>query len=128
MYTDCTGCAPDEIAVAYDSAEHDEYHAHGYFVIDTANERVRRSVEIPYELPWPSRDGRLVVTWGPSGNDWLPAKIYGTFSGKVGPFSGTAHYTQILTPYERFADLDAAVTALTAQTGATPAPEPAPSS
>ncbi len=124
-FAPCDGCTPGEVEVAYDSAEHDAYHAHGFFVIDTASERVRRSVEIPYALPWPTHDGRLEVTWGEtSEKEWLPLNIAGTFAGKLGPFAGVAHFTQRLSPYERYPHVQAAVDALTASTGATPAPAP----
>ncbi len=122
-FAPCSECAAGDIAVAYDSPQHDTFHAHGYFVIETATERVLRSVEIPYELPWPTRDGRLEVTWGVAGKSWLPVSVAGTFSGKVGPFRGTARYTQQLSPYEHYPRLGAAVEALTAATGATPAPD-----
>jgi hypothetical protein len=124
-FTACTSCAPGEVEVAYESPEHDAFHAHGYFIIDTASERVRRSVEIPYELPWPTHDGRLETIWGETAaKEWLPRSIVGTFAGKLGPFNGVAHFTQELSPYERYASVQTAVDALTAETGATPAPEP----
>ena len=124
-FAECSGCAVGEVEVAYDSAQRDTFHAHGYFVIDAASERVQRSVEIPYELPWPTRDGRLQVTWGETAEkEWLPLTIAGTFAGKLGPFAGVAHFTQRLSPYERFPHVQAAVDALTASTGATPAPAP----
>ncbi len=122
-FTDCVDCEAGDVAVAYDSVQHDAYHAHGYFVIDAVSERVLRTVEIPYELPFPTRDGRLEVTWGTAGKQWLPVSVAGTFTGKVGPFSGVAHYTQQLSPYERYPGIDTAVDALTAETGATPAPQ-----
>jgi hypothetical protein len=122
-FDECSGCAASEVEVAYTSARHDAYHAHGYFIIDTASERVDRSVEIPYQLPWPTRDGRIEVTWGnANATEWLPLTIADTFVGKLGPFSGTAHYVQRLSPYERFPGVNSAVDTLTAQTGATPAP------
>lgn len=128
-FADCTGCSPGEIEIAYESPEHDAYHAHGWFVIATASERVQRSVEIPYRLAWPTHDGRLEVTWGATAaNEWLPLRVAGTFVGKMGPFTGTAHYTQMLFRYERYARVEAAVAALTTETGATPAPTAPPAS
>ncbi len=112
----CSDCAAGTVAIGYSSATHDEVHAHGTIVVDTSTYHVLRVTQTPYAFTWPTRDGTIVMTWGASDTGWVPTQIAGRFSGRVGPFSGVAHYEQTLGPYERFATADAAVASLESAT------------
>jgi len=112
----CPDCAAGTVAVGYASPTHDEVHAYGTIVVETSSFHVVRVTQTPYAFTWPTRDGTIVVTWGAADTGWVPTQIAGSFSGRVGPFSGVAHYDQTLGPYARFATADAAVTALVSAT------------
>ncbi len=116
-FAPCDACAPGQLAIAYSSRTADAYHAHGTLVVDASAERVVRNTEIPYALPWPTKHGVIAITWAQASIGWFPSEIDGVFDGKVGPFSGTAHFSQRLAPYARFPSDDAAIAALAAATG-----------
>ncbi len=113
----CDGCTPGELAIGYTSRSADAYHAHGTLIVDPTAERVVRNTETPYALPWPTRHGVIQITWGQAAIGWFPVAMDGVFDGKVGPFGGTAHFTQRLAPYTRYPRDDAAIAALAAETG-----------
>ena len=105
----CADCTAGTVAIAYDALSHDALHAHGIVVIDTGTARVVRTTTIPYVVPAPARSGSLATTWGPTPAGWLPLSTTGTFSGRVGPFSGHATLTQTFDEYIRYANLAAAL-------------------
>ena len=121
----CPDCARGTVAVAFSSPSRDAEHARGRLVIVSATATIVSLIETPYKLPWPTQDGELVATWGAAAGGWFPLAISGNFTGRIGPFLGRATYAQALSSYGRFANVDAAASALgTADrdaTGAAPA-------
>jgi|GEM_PF-1846712 len=117
-FAPCPACAPGAVAVTYDARAHDRAHASGTLTVDEATARIVRDTERPYALPWPTREGALEATWGGDETGWFPLTIAGDFVGRIGPFTGRAHYAQTLSHYARFADAEAAVAALDGRAGA----------
>jgi hypothetical protein len=118
-YAPCPDCASGDVAVAFTSRFRDVEHASGRIVVDPVTARIVSETEKPYKLPWPTQDGALVATWGSAGGGWYPLAISGTFIGRIGPFVGHAYYTQSLTAYERFANVDNAANTLATEASKT---------
>ncbi|MBD5604574.1 MAG: hypothetical protein IAI48_05725 [Candidatus Eremiobacteraeota bacterium] len=114
-FTSCRDCRPGTEAVAFSSPIRDVRHASGTLVIDTATALIVAQTETPYKLPWPTKSGDLVATWGTTDGGWFPKSITGSFVGKIGPFVGHARYAQTLSPYRRFEDVATATAALSQQ-------------
>jgi hypothetical protein len=112
----CPACAPDTVAIAYESKSHDVAHAYGTLVIDRETSRIVSATETPYRLPWPTKRGVLAASWGGAAGAWFPLTIDGSFVGSIGPFVGHATYAQALSDYDRSPTVDAAVAALVQQT------------
>ncbi len=112
----CADCPAGAVAIGYSSPTHDEVHAHGTMIVDVRSAHVLHASEVPYAFPRPTHDGKLAITWGKAEIGWFPTHVSGEFSGRVGPFSGVAHYDQMFAPYARYASADAAVSTLVAQT------------
>lgn len=111
-YVPCKDCLPGSVAVAFSSPMHDVQHASGKLVVDDWTGRILSQMETPYKLPWPTKGGELLATWGAVGGGWFPLSISGNFVGKIGPFVGHATYAQSLTSYRRFVDVGAAAASL----------------
>ncbi len=112
----CADCPAGAVAIGYSSPTHDEVHAHGTMIVDVGSAHVLHASEVPYAFPRPTHDGKLAITWGRADIGWFPTQVSGEFSGRVGPFSGVAHYDQMFAPYARYASANAAVSTLVART------------
>jgi len=107
-FAPCPGCAPGEVAIAYETAAHDVRHGSGTMVVDPTRRRVVRADISQYVVPHPARSGLVSLAWGAIADAWLPLSATGAFVGRVGPFGGTARLTQTFTEYRRYPDVASA--------------------
>lgn len=108
----CPRCAAGLVAIAFQSAIHDTQHGSGVLIVDAAHDRVLHETQEPYVLHGDARTGVIDIDFGDTGVGWLPRELRGTFTGNVGPFSGSAHLTQAFAEYRHYPSPEAAASAL----------------
>jgi len=116
----CEHCATRTVAIAFDSGLHDRLHGHGTLLVDTDHARVAHEAFVPYVLPDLARTALIDIDFGATPVGWLPRSLHGDFSGRMGPFTGSAALSETFDGYRRFGSMDEAVTAL--ESGSTSAP------
>lgn len=108
----CPHCAAGLVGIRFDSAIHDTQHGSGVLIVDVEGNRVLHEMQEPYVLQGAARTGTIEIDFGDTGVGWLPRELRGTFTGNVGPFSGSAHLIEGFEEYRRYPTTDAAATAL----------------
>lgn len=107
----CADCAPGRVAFTFESATHDELHGHGTLVVDAEHERIEHEDFVPYVLFDQAKTGDVTIEFGESAIGWMPRALGGTFTGSMGPFTGTADLRERFEDYRRFDSVDRAVEA-----------------
>jgi len=116
----CGHCAAGTLAIAFESDLHDRLHGHGTLLVEPDRARVVHETFIPYVLPGVARSALIDIEFGTTPVGWLPRSLHGDFSGRMGPFAGSAQLRETFEDYRRFASVDEAVTALGAPSTSPP--------
>ncbi len=116
----CDHCVAGTVAITFESDLHDRLHGHGTLLVDPDRARVVHETFIPYVLPGVARSALIDIEFGTTSVGWLPRSLHGDFSGRMGPFSGSAQLRETFEDYRRFASVDEAVTALGAPSTSPP--------
>ncbi len=115
----CQHCAQGLVTLAFASDLHDAKHGHGTLLVDVDHTRVLHESFVPYVLEAPARSASIETDFGATGAGWFPRTLNGNFTGRLGPFTGSADLSETFDGYRHFASMSDAVTALEA-----PSPPP----